>query len=127
MLIVQIYVDDIIFGGTDPSLRIEFAKLMSSEFEMSMMGELTFFLGLQIDQSRTGTSIHQQKYINELLKKFDMNEAKVIDTPIITTTKIDKHETGSPVNDTKYRGMIGSLLYLTASKPDIMFSVGLCA
>ena len=81
MLIVQIYIDDIIFGGTDPSLRIEFAKLMSSEFQMSMMGEQTFFLGLQVDQSATGTSIHQQKYIHKLLKKFDMNEAKIIDTP----------------------------------------------
>ena len=123
MLIVQIYVDDIIFDGTDPSLGIEFTKLISSEFEMSMMGELTFFLGLQIDQSPTGTSIHQQKYIHELLKKFDMNETKIIDTPIGTITKLDKDETCSPVNDRKYRGMIGSLLYLTARRPDIIFSV----
>lgn len=94
---------------------------------MSMMGEQTFFLGLQVDQSATGTSIHQQKYIHKLLKKFDMNEAKIIDTPIGTTTKLDKDEVGSLFNDTKYRGMIGSLLYLTASRPDIMFSVGLCA
>ena len=127
MLIVQIYVDDIIFGGTDPSLGIVFAKLMSSEFEMSMIGKLTFFLGLQVDQSATGTSIHQQKYIHELLKKFHMHESMIIDTPIGTTTMLDKDEAGSLVNDTKYRGMIGSLLYLTASRPDIMFSVGLCA
>ena len=100
---------------------------MNSEFEMSMMGELNFFLGLQIKQTPVGTSIHQQKYINELLKKYDMNEAKSNDTPIKTTTKLDKDEPGSPVNDTRYRGMIGSLLYLTASRPDIVFSVGLCA
>ena len=123
MLIVQIYVDDIIFGGTNPSLGIDFAELMSSGFEMSMMGELTFFLGLQIDQYPTGTSIHQQKCIHELLKKFHMHESMIIDTPIGTTTKLDKDEAGSPVNDTKYRGMIGSLLYLTARRPDIIFSV----
>ncbi|XP_015165123.1 uncharacterized mitochondrial protein AtMg00810-like [Solanum tuberosum] len=100
---------------------------MSSEFEMSMMGGLNFFLGLQIKQSPSGTAIHRQKYIKELLKKFQMNEAKTIDTPIGTTTKLDKDETGSQVNDTKYRRMIRSLLYLTASRLDIVFSVGLCA
>ena len=100
---------------------------MNSEFEMSMMGELNFFLGLQIKQTSVGTSIHQQKYIKELLKKYDMNEAKSNDTPIGTTTKLDKDEPGSPVNYTRYRGMIGSLLYLTANRPDIVFSVGLCA
>ena len=127
LFIVQVYVDDIIFGGTNDSLGVEFAQLMNSEFEMSMMGELNFFLGLQIKQTPVGTSIHQQKYIKELLKKYDMNEAKSNDTPIGTTTKLDKDEPGSPVNDTRYRGMIGSLLYLTASRPDIVFSVGLCA
>ena len=100
---------------------------MNSEFEMSMMGELKFFLGLQIKQNPAGTSIHQQKYIKELLKKYDMNEAKSNDTPIGTTTKLDRDESGLPVNDTRYRGMIGSLLYLTASRPDIVFSVGLYA
>ena len=91
------------------------------------MGELNFFLGLQIKQNPVGTSIHQQKYIKELLNKYDTNEAKSNDTPIGTTTKLDKYEPGSPVNDTRYRDVIGSLLYLTASRPDILFSVGLCA
>ena len=100
---------------------------MSSEFEMSMMGQLNFFLGLQIKYTPASTSIHQQKYMKELLKKYDMNEAKTNDTPIGTTTKFEKDELGSPVNDTRYRGMIGSLLYLTASRPDIVFSVGLYA
>ena len=94
---------------------------------MSMMGKLNFFLGLQIKQTPVGTSIHQQKYIKELLKKYDMNEAKSNNTPIGTTTKLDRDEPGSPVNDPRYRGMIGSLLYLTASRPDIVFSVGVCA
>lgn len=127
LLIFQVYVDDIIFWGTDAELGVEFAQPMSSEFEMSMVGELNFFLGLQIKKSSSSTSIHQQKYIKDLLKKFDMNETKTNDTPIGMETKLDTDETGSPVNDTKYRGMIGSLLCLTASRPDIVFSVSPCA
>ncbi|XP_070017280.1 secreted RxLR effector protein 161-like [Nicotiana sylvestris] len=91
------------------------------------MGELNFFMGLQVKQSPNGTSICQQKYIKELLKRFDMEESKVIDTPIATATRLDMHETRSLVNQTMYRGIIGSLLYLTSSRPDIVFSVGLCA
>ena len=100
---------------------------MGSEFEMSMMGELNFFLGLQIKQTSNGTMIHQQKYVKELLKRFDMDNAKEIDTPIATATKLDLDEHGISVDQKLYRGMIGSLLYLTASRPDIVFSVGLCA
>jgi len=127
LLVVQIYVDDIIFGATTDKLSKDFAKLMGSEFEMSMMGELNFFLGLQIKQSPNGTMIHQQKYAKELIKKFKMEESKEIDTPIATATKLDIDEPGSSVDQKLYRGMIGSLLYLTASRPDIVFSVGLCA
>jgi len=101
--------------------------MMSSEFEMSMMGELNFFLGLQIKQTSNGTLIHQQKYIKELLKKFGMDSSKPIDTPISPSTKL-VIDNGSPsAEDKLHRGMIGSLLYLTASRPDIVFSVGLCA
>lgn len=127
LLIVQVYMDDIIFGATVDSLCKEFAKLMGSEFKMSMMGELNFFLGLQVKQSTKVTCIIQQKYIKELLKRFDMEESKVIDTPIAVATKLDMDDSGSPINQTMYRGVIGSLLYLTASRPDIVFSVGLCA
>nr|XP_016444207.1 PREDICTED: uncharacterized mitochondrial protein AtMg00810-like [Nicotiana tabacum] len=119
--------DDIIFGATNDSLCEEFAKLMGSEFEMSVMGELNFFLGLQVKQAPKGMMISQQKYIKELLKRFDMESSKTIDTPISTATRLDLDEPGSPVNETMYRGMIGSLLYLTTSRPDIVFSVGLCA
>ncbi|XP_070013927.1 uncharacterized mitochondrial protein AtMg00810-like [Nicotiana sylvestris] len=100
---------------------------MGSEFEMSMMGELNLFLGLQVKQSIKGTFISQQKYINELLKKFDMEASKVIDTPIATATRLDMDESGSHVNQTMYRGIIRSLLYLTASRLDVVFNVGLCA
>ncbi|XP_070009738.1 uncharacterized protein [Nicotiana sylvestris] len=127
LLVVQIYVDDIIFGATTDRMSKDFAKLMGSEFEISMMGELNFFLGLQIKQSLNGTMIHQQKYTKELIKKFKMEESKEIDTPFATTTKLDIDEPGSSVDQKLYRGMIGSLLYLTTSRPDIIFSVGLCA
>ena len=127
ILIVQIYVDDIIFGATNVSLCEEFAKSMHSEFEMSMMGELNFFLGLQIKQLEEGTFINQAKYIRYLLKKFNLEEVKAKNTPMGSSIKLDIDEEGKSVDQTKYRGMIGSLLYLTASRPDIMYSVCLCA
>ncbi|XP_045809814.1 uncharacterized protein LOC123904167 [Trifolium pratense] len=127
LLIVQVYVDDIIFGATNEKLCEEFSELMQSEFEMSMMGELSFFLGLQIKQHEDGIFISQEKYIKDLLKKYKMNEAKIMSTPMHPSTSLDKDEKGKNVSEKEYRGMIGSLLYLTASRPDIVFSVGLCA
>ena len=100
---------------------------MQSEFEMSMMGELTFFLGLQVKQSKDGIFVNQAKYIKDMLKKFGFEDVREIDTPMSPITKLDKDEKGKDVNQKLYRGMIGSLLYLTASKPDIMFCVCLCA
>ena len=126
-MIVQVYVDDIIFGATHKSLTNEFAKIMSNEFEMNMIGELNYFLGLQIKQTSAGTFIHQQKYVKDLLKKFKMEDAKQIDTPIATTTTLDLEGTCSAAEQKLYRGIIGSLLYLTANRPHIVFSVGLCA
>ncbi|RVW19280.1 Retrovirus-related Pol polyprotein from transposon RE1 [Vitis vinifera] len=127
MLLVQIYVDDIIFGATNDSLCEDFSKCMHSEFEMSMMGELNFFLGLQIKQLKEGTFINQAKYIKDLLKRFNMEESKVMKTPMSSSIKLDMDEKGKSIDSTMYRGMIGSLLYLTASRPDIMYSVCLCA
>ena len=126
-LIVQVYVDDIIFGATNESLCKEFSDLMSREFEMSMMGELNFFLGLQIKQTEKGTYIHQQKYIKELLKKYGMETSKTNHTPMGTNTRLGEDPHGTSVDQKLFRGMIGSLLYLTASRPDIAYSVGVCA
>ena len=126
-LIVQIYVDDIIFGGSSHALVAKFADTMSREFEMSMMGELTFFLGLQIKQSKEGTFVHQGKYTKDVLKKFDMADAKPLSTPMATTTALDADEDGEAVDQKEYRSMIGSLLYLTAMRPDIHFALCLCA
>ncbi|GAU39793.1 hypothetical protein TSUD_219680 [Trifolium subterraneum] len=100
---------------------------MQSEFEMSMMGELGFFLGLQIKQQEDEIFISQEKYVNDLLKKYKMNESKIMSTPMHPSTSLDKDEKGKDVSEKEYRGMIGSLLYLTASRPDILFAIGLCA
>ncbi|GJW12858.1 retrovirus-related pol polyprotein from transposon TNT 1-94 [Tanacetum coccineum] len=125
--IVQIYVDDIIFFSTCQDMCDEFAKIMHDEFEMSMMGEINFFLGLQIKQLEDGIFFNQSKYIKEMLKKFGLEDSKPMKTPMSSDTKLTKDEECESVDSTKYRGMIGSLLYLTASRPNIMFSVCLCA
>ncbi|GJV13279.1 retrovirus-related pol polyprotein from transposon TNT 1-94 [Tanacetum coccineum] len=100
---------------------------MHDEFEMSMMGELNFFLGLQIKQMEDGIFFNQSKYIKEMLKKFGLEDSKPMKTHMSYDTKLMKDEDCESVFSTKYRGMIGSLLYLMASRPDIMFSVCLCA
>ena len=123
MLIIQIYVDDIIFGATNISLCEEFAKSMHSEYEMSMMGELNFFIDLQIKQLKEDTFINQAKYIRDLLKKFNLKEAEEKRTPMGSSIKLDMDDKSKPVDQTKYTCMIGSLLYLTTSRPDIMYSV----
>ncbi|KAL8126009.1 hypothetical protein AgCh_013342 [Apium graveolens] len=91
-----------------------------------MMGELSYFLGLQVKQTEEGTFISQSKYTRNLLKKFGMQDSSTASTPMATVTKLDK-DTGESVDNTNYRGMIGSLLYLTASRPDIMYVTCLCA
>ncbi|GJX08819.1 retrovirus-related pol polyprotein from transposon TNT 1-94 [Tanacetum coccineum] len=127
LIIVQIYVDDVIFGSTCQAMCDDFAKIMHDEFEMSTMGELNFFLGLQIKQLEDGIFFNQSKYMKEMLKKFGLEDSKPMKTPISTETKLTKDVEGESVDNTKYRGMIESLLYLTASRPDIMFSICLCA
>jgi hypothetical protein len=127
LFICQIYVDDIIFGSTNDALSHEFATMMSREFEMSMIGELNFFLGLQIKQLKEGTFITQDKYIKDILKKFKMDDCKAIKTPIATNAHLNLDVDSKPIDQSLYHSLIGSLLYLTTSRPDIMFSVCLCA
>ncbi|GKD45972.1 retrovirus-related pol polyprotein from transposon TNT 1-94, partial [Tanacetum coccineum] len=127
IIIVQIYMDDIIFGLTCQDLCDDFSKIMHDEFEMSMMGEVNFSLSLQIKQLEDEIFFNQSKYIKEMLKKFDLEDSKPIKTPMSPKTKLTRDEDGEPIDNTKYRGMIGSLLCLTDSRPDIMFSVCLCA
>ena len=123
----QIYVDDIVFDSTSDLLTNEFAKCKSSKFQMSMVGELSYFSGLQIKQVDTEIFISQSKYAKGLVKKFGLESLKYSTTPMGTTTKLSKDESGKEVDQTLFRSMIGSLLYLTASRPDIAFSVGICA
>ncbi|GJS91224.1 retrovirus-related pol polyprotein from transposon TNT 1-94 [Tanacetum coccineum] len=127
LIIVQIYVDNIIFGSTCQDMCDEFSKIIHDKFEMSMMGELNFFLGLQIKQMEDNIFFNQSKYIKEMLKKFSLEDSKPMKTPMSLNTKLTKDEECNSVYSTKYRGMIGSLLYLTASRLNIMFSVCLCA
>ncbi|KAK0588363.1 hypothetical protein LWI29_000056 [Acer saccharum] len=127
LFIAQIYVDDIVFGSTNNTKVQQFVDVMSLEFEMSLVGELSYFLGLQIRQMHDGIFITQAKYAKNLVKKFGLEKAKHCDTPMSTTLKLSKDASGKSVEQTLYRGMIGSLLYLTASRPDISFSVGVCA
>ncbi|WVZ89714.1 hypothetical protein U9M48_036080 [Paspalum notatum var. saurae] len=123
LFVCEVYVDDIIFGSTNEEYCKEFGKMMAKEFEMSMIGELTFFLGFQIKQLKEGTFIYQEKYTIDLLKRFKMDDCKPIDTPMSTNTVLDIDESGIKVDQTLY----GLLLYLCASRPDIMFSVCLSA
>ncbi|GJR67030.1 retrovirus-related pol polyprotein from transposon TNT 1-94 [Tanacetum coccineum] len=127
ILLVQVYVDDIIFGSTKKSLCIEFEKMMHKKFQMSSMGELTFFLGLQVKQKEDGIFISQDKYVTEILKKFGFTDVKTASTPMETQKFLLKDEDGEEVDVHLYRSMIGSLMYLTSSRPDIMFAVCACA
>ncbi|GKB23480.1 retrovirus-related pol polyprotein from transposon TNT 1-94 [Tanacetum coccineum] len=127
IIIVQIYVDDIIFGSTSQNLCDDFAKIMHDEFEMSMMRKLNFFLGLQIKQMEDRIFFNQSKYIREMLKKFGLEDSKPTKTPMSTEIKLTKVDEADSMDSLNYQGMIGSLLYLTASRPDIMISVCLCA
>ena len=127
LFVLQIFVDNIIFGSTNQDYCEEFGKMMTSEFEMSMIRELSYFLGLQIKQLKSGVFVSQGKCIKDMLKKFGMDDAKAISTPIGINGSLDSDVSGNMVDQKMYRSMIGSLLYVTASRPDVMFSVCMCA
>nr|GEZ27379.1 hypothetical protein [Tanacetum cinerariifolium] len=119
---IVIYVDDIIFGATNKDLCKSFEKLMKEKFQMSSMGELTFFLGLQVKTKKDGIFISQDKYVAEILRKFGLTEGKSTSTPIDTEKPLLKNPNCEDVDVHIYRSMIGSLMYLTSSRPDIMFA-----
>ncbi|GKB15801.1 retrovirus-related pol polyprotein from transposon TNT 1-94 [Tanacetum coccineum] len=127
ILLVQIYVDDIIFASTDPKACDIFSKEMSSKFQMSMMGQMSFFLGLQVSQSPGGIFINQSRYTQEILIKYGMDTSDPVDIPMVDRLKLDEDPLGIPVDPTRYRGMIGSLMYLTTCRPDLVFAVCMCA
>ncbi|GJW37395.1 putative ribonuclease H-like domain-containing protein [Tanacetum coccineum] len=127
ILLVQVYVDDIIFCSTKKELCNAFEKLMHEKFQMSSMGELTFFLGLQVEHKKDGIFIIQDKYVGEILKKFGFIEVKTASTLMETQKPLLKDEDGEEVDVHMYRSMISSLMYLTSLRPDIMFVVCACA
>ncbi|GKD82544.1 retrovirus-related pol polyprotein from transposon TNT 1-94 [Tanacetum coccineum] len=127
LLLVQVYVDDIIFAASTPELCDKFAKIMCSNFKMSMMGKISFFLGLQIFQNPRGIFINQSKYALESLKKYGFDSCDPVDTPMVEKSKLDEDKEGKAVDPSHYRGMIGTLLYLTASRPDLQFAICMCA
>nr|GEV71334.1 putative ribonuclease H-like domain-containing protein [Tanacetum cinerariifolium] len=126
IILLQVYVDDIIFRSIKTAWCDEFDVLMKGEFQISAMGELTFFLGLQVQQRPNGMFISQDKYVQEILNKFDLGSVKTATTPYEAPKPKSKHESDSPVNVHLYRSMMGSLMYITALWPDIMFAVSAC-
>ncbi|GJX60970.1 putative ribonuclease H-like domain-containing protein [Tanacetum coccineum] len=116
--------DDIIFGSTKKKLCTEFEKMMHKKFQMSSMGELTFFLGLQVKQKEDGIFISQDKYVTEILKKFGFSDVKTASTPMETHKPLLKDADGEDIDEHMYRSMIGSLMYLTSSRPDIIYLKG---
>ncbi|GJT23147.1 putative ribonuclease H-like domain-containing protein [Tanacetum coccineum] len=123
----EVYVDDVIFGSTKKEMSTEFEKLMHDKFQMSSIGYLSFFLGLQVKQKSDGIFISQDKYVAEILKKFDLASIKIASTPMETNKPLIKDEEAENVDVHLYISMIGSLMYLTTSRPDIMFAVCACA
>ncbi|GJR14152.1 retrovirus-related pol polyprotein from transposon TNT 1-94 [Tanacetum coccineum] len=125
ILLIQVYVDDIIFGSTNPDFSKRFANLMKNNFEMSMMGELKFFLILQVHQSPRGIFISQSQYAIELLNKHGMDDCVSMSTNI-ATERLDVDLQGTPTDQTTYHRMIRGLVYLTASRTDIAFATFVC-
>jgi len=117
-------VDDIIFGRNDDQLSKSFSTKMQSEFEMSLLGELKYFLGLQISQQEKGIFICQANHIKEMLKKFKMEDCKPILSPMVTCCKLSIDDSSTDVDHRLYKSMIGSLLYVTASRPNVIQEVG---
>ncbi|GKF50495.1 uncharacterized mitochondrial protein-like protein [Tanacetum coccineum] len=118
----MVNVDDIIFGSTKKELCTAFEKLMKDKFQMSSIGELTFFLGLQVTQKEDVIFISQEKYVAEILKKFNYTDLKSASTPVDLEKPLVKYGEADDVDVHLYKSMIGSLMYLTSSRPDIMDS-----
>jgi lipopolysaccharide/colanic/teichoic acid biosynthesis glycosyltransferase len=109
------------------TLVSRFQEMMENEFQMFIMGELTFFLGIQVKLTKEGIFVHQAKYTKDVMKKFNMAELKPMSTLMSTATALDPDKNGEAIDQREYMSMIGSLLYLMATWLDIQFSMCLCA
>lgn len=125
ILIVCLYVDDLIFTGNDENLFDEFKQSMMNEFDITDLGRIRYFLGIKVLQSSNGIFIGQQKYAQEILERFQMTNCNSVNSPIVPGTKLCKDHDGSKIDSTLYKQIVGSLLYLTATRPDMMFVVSL--
>nr|GFC66151.1 uncharacterized mitochondrial protein AtMg00810-like [Tanacetum cinerariifolium] len=114
------------FASTNPAMCDEFSKIMPSKFKISMMGKMTFFLGLQISQSPRRIFINQSNYALEIIKKYGLLSSDLVDTPMSNKSKLDKDLQGKLVDPIHYHGMVGSLMYLQSSRPDHVFAVCMC-
>eukprot|EP01018_Ginkgo_biloba_P038382 Gb_02966 [translate_table: standard] len=124
-MIVCIYVDNLIYTGNNENMLREFSVAMKSEFEMTDLGLMNYFLGIEVTQNSDGTFISQEKYANDILKRFRMQNSKATITPIAMGVKLSKEDESRKVDSTLYKSLVGSLMYLTAIRPDIMYAVSL--
>lgn len=125
MLFVALYVDDLIFMGNNGKMILDFKSKMTQEFEMTDLGLMKFFLGLEVRQERTGIFVSQEAYAKEILKKYKMTHCNSVSTPMEPGVKLSKFDGGERVDASKYRSLVGSLRYLTCTRPDISLSVGI--
>eukprot|EP00253_Pinus_taeda_P014490 PITA_14490 len=125
LLIIVVYVDDIIFGSNEESMSWNFASIMQQEFEMSLLGELTYFLGLQVQQNKDGIFLSQTKYLKHILKKYGMGDSKLVCTPMVTGCSLSSNDESAVVHQPTYKSMIDSLRYLIGTRSDIMHAVGI--
>jgi hypothetical protein len=125
VLIVCLYVDDLIFTGNNSKMIVEFREAMIRCFEMTDLGLMSYFLGIEVVQQKDGIFISQKKYASDILKKFKMEQSKPISTPVEEKLKLTRERDGKRVDPTHYKSLIGSLRYLTATRPDIVYGVGL--
>eukprot|EP00253_Pinus_taeda_P031426 PITA_31426 len=125
ILIVVLYVDDVIFTGNDDHLIKNFKSLMQEEFEMTDMGFLRYFLGIEVDQNEKGIFISHARYVNQVLSRFNMQECKAAITPTVMGLKLSREDSSKDFDPSLYKSIVGSLMYLTATRPDIMYAVSL--
>jgi hypothetical protein len=126
-LIISLYVDDLIFTGNDSNMSQKFKSSMMNTFDMTDLGKMRYFLGIEVTQNEHGIFMCQEKYAKEILERFSMEKSNSVCSPIVTGSKLSKHDKGDEVDPTQFKQIVGSLMYLTATIPDLMFAVNLIA
>ena len=125
ILIVSLYVDDLIFTGNDVSMFVKFKNSMKLEFDMTDLGKMKYFLGVEVLQNPEGIYISQRKYEKDVLERFRMKKSNSVKNPIVPSVRLMKDEEGSKVNDIMYKQLVGSLMYLTVTRPNLMYVMSL--